>query len=173
MSQRPYRRILLTLCLVWVLATPAWAATTQWAEQGTTTDLLLPNSLASNAYTAVSATYNNTVGQTGNGYLYCRFEAILAFPASPSAGAAVYIWVLESLDGSNFATTPTATITTGAPTLAIPITTGTGVTGTRNTVTIRCPPGSFRIVAQLNGTGQTTNGTGNTIRLRQFTPTVQ
>jgi len=164
----------LVITLLFLLAlsvAQANAATVQWLIHGTTTNLLTPNSVASNGYTAASATYNNTIGQTGNGYLYCRFEAILTFAAAPTANSAVYIWILESLDGTTFADTPTASIITSSPSLTIPVT--SGQVGTRQAVSVRCPNGQFKIAAQLNNTGQTTTASGNIIRLVQYTIQVQ
>lgn len=164
------RKFALALLLLLVLATGAWAALTfQWVIHGTTTALLTPNAIANDGFTAASSAYNNTIGQTGSGYTRCRFQAVLAFGAAPNPNAAVYLWMLESIDnGATFADTPTVSITTKPPDVAIPIT--AGATSTRQIVNAWCPPGQFKVAAKLAGTGQTTNGSGNTISLIQYTP---
>jgi len=147
------------------------AVTTQWVIGSTSTVMLTPNSVASNSYTTTGqATYDNTISgtATGAGYTRCSFEAVLAFPANPSANAAVLLWILPSQDGTNYADTPSGSITTTPASLAIPVT--QGQTTTRQIVFTQCPPGKFKLAAQLNGTGQTTNASGNAINMKQYTP---
>jgi hypothetical protein len=161
------KRTVFTIALLLLLATGAYAAfTMQWLLHATTTTMLTPNALASNAFLNGTVVVDNTIGSTGNGYTYCRFEAVLNFGAAPAANAALLIWILESLDGgATYADAPTSSVTTTNPSLSMPLTTATTM---RQILTVRCPPGFFKITAQLNGSGQTTTGT-NTVKLRQFT----
>jgi hypothetical protein len=156
----------LSCCLALAALAALTGATTFTYLEGTSTTMLTPNSIASNGYTASSATPLNPAG-----YLYCRFQATLAFTAAPlSAGAAVNIWVRQSLDGGTlFDDTPTSAIVTQTPYVVIPLAVGTGVSASRSTVSRPCPPGVFHIVAQLSGTGQTTTASTNTIVVKPYT----
>jgi len=169
-QQSVFKTIGAVLFLLSAGALATAAVTTQWVIGTASTAMLTPNSIASNGYTAASTAYDNTIsGQTtGSGYTRCSFEAVLAFPANPSANAAVLVWILPSQDGTNYADAPTGSIITSPAHVAIPVTQGQN--STRQTVFTVCPPGKFKIVAQMNGTGQTTNSSGNTITLKQYTP---
>jgi hypothetical protein len=161
------KRTLFTIALLLFLATGAYAAfVMQWALHATTTTMLTPNALASNAFLNGTVIVDNTIGATGNGYTYCRFEAVLNFGAAPAANSALLVWILESIDGgATFADQPTSSVATTNPSVVIPL---SGLTTTRQIITVRCPPGVFKLTVQLNGSGQTTTGT-NTVKLRQFT----
>jgi hypothetical protein len=163
------RRLMCALFLLCSLTAVGWAGQTlQWLIVGTATTLLTPNSVGSNGYTAVSSAFNNTIGATGNGSLLCKFQAVLAFGSAPSANAAVLLWIQESSDGgATFDDTPSSTVSTGPPRVTIPIT--AGATSTKQTVIAQCPAGQFKATAQLQGTGQTTTGAGNTITVLPFT----
>lgn len=148
-----------------------WAALTfQWKLQaGTATTLMSPNSIASDGYISMTspASYNNTIGQTGDGYTRCIFELVLAYGSAPSANAAAYLWLRQSIDGTNFATAPSSSVNVGPPqvTFAIP-----AATASRLLATGWCPAGVFTATLQLAGTGQTSSGSGNTLKVYQFTP---
>jgi hypothetical protein len=161
------KRAVLTIALILVLATGAYAAfVMQWVQITSPTTMLTPNGLGSNAFLNGTTTIDNTIGAAGNGYTYCRFEAVLNFGSAPAANSALLVWMLESIDGgTTFADQPTSGVATTNPSFAIPL---SGATTTRQIITVRCPPGVFKLTVQLNGSGQTTTGT-NTVKLRQFT----
>ncbi len=117
-----------------------------------------------------SATYDNRIGQAGNGFTLCRIELVATFGGNPTANTGVSVWFLKSADGgTNFENTPTATIGLGRPPdVVLPVT--TGQTGTRVAVDVLCPAERFRFVAKNDGTGQTLAASGNIIRLLPITP---
>jgi hypothetical protein len=137
---------------------------------GSQTSLLTTelNSKGSNAFTAASSAFNNTVGQTGDGYVLCDVEGVFTFGGNPTANTAVVVWFLMAPDGTNYEDTPTASITPGrAPDVVLPVT--AGQTGTRVTRRILCPWGLFKAVAKNDGTGQTLAASGNTVKIRPVT----
>jgi hypothetical protein len=165
-------RVLLALGLVVLLASLAGAVNvTKWLVVGTATTVLSTqlNSLANNAVTVASATYNNLpTGGQGDGALLCDIEGVFTFGAQPTAGTAILVWFLKSVDGTNFENTPTATVSLGRlPNVVLPVT--SGHPGTRVTVETKCPVGLFQLVAKNDGTGQSLAASGNTIKLLPFT----
>ena len=137
---------------------------------GTATTLLSTelNSLGNNAYTAASATYDNSIGATGNGALRCRFELLVVHAANPTASTAWVIFLSRSADGTNFEPTPTASI---GPGTALPVSfpVNTGQTTTRGVVDIDCPAGKFKATAKNDGTGQAAAATNNTLKIWPIT----
>ena len=154
-------RRLLSLVSLLVCLTSAWAATTLQLAVGTVTTALNTemNSIGSNGWTAASATIDNRIGQTLQGSLLCRVEALVTYAASPTAGGAITGWFLKTVDTTNFENTPTATIGLNRlPDFVIPAT--TGQTGTRASVDVRCPAERFKVVVQNTASGQSWNGGG-------------
>src|SRR6266446_4054145 len=130
---------LLLLLLQITLLNAVASNVTKWLL-GTQTSLLTTelNSLANNAFTVASAAFNNTIGQTGDGYIACDIEGVFVFAANPTANTGVLIWFIMAPDGTNYENTPTASITLGrAPDVVLPVT--AGQTGTRVTRRILCP----------------------------------
>lgn len=167
------RRMLVLLSLLLLLSTGAEAATTfQLATRSATTvyttDL---NTKASNAWIIASAVINNTIGgAAGEGYMRCYMELALSFAANPTANGAFVGWFLKTVDGgTTYEDTPNGTVTLNRlPDMVLPV--NTGGTTTRVTVETRCPAGNFKIAGQLSGTGQTTSGSGNSLKIFWATP---
>ena len=166
---RAMKRLLFLTLLCWCTLGEA-AQVTKWLL-GTQVTVLSTelNSLASNAYSVAGATINNTVGGgTGDGYTMCDVEGLFVFGANPTPNSGVSVWFLMSADGSNFETTPTASVTLGrAPDVLLPVT--QGQTTTRTIRRMLCPWGNFKTVAK-NESGQAMAATANTIRIRFVTP---
>jgi hypothetical protein len=167
--------LLLLLTAVGAVSSAYSAVTTQWVVGSTVTTVagLVLDSKGSNAYVGPSTAISNTTsGQvTGAGYTRCAFEAFITFVTTPpTAGSALLVWLLPSVDGANYADMPSSTITTTPASFAMPFSTGTGSLTTRQVVYTQCPPGSFKVGVQLNGTGQTTSASGNTLKIMQYTP---
>src|SRR4051812_19407209 len=59
------------------------------------------NSLANNALVA-GAAWDNTQGQTGDGYTLCDVELVCTYGSAPTANTGVSVWLLSSQDGSNY-----------------------------------------------------------------------
>lgn len=167
-----HRRLAVAVLLLFLWPSLGFpVATTTKYILGTQGNLLTTelNSLANNAYTAAGTTYDNTQGQTGDGYTLCDIEGVFTFGANPTANTGITVWLLVSQDGTNFEDTPTATIGLGrAPDVFLPVT--SGQTGTRVIRRIQAPWGKFKAVAQNTGTGQTLAATANTIKIRPVTP---
>lgn len=122
------------------------------------------NSLGNNTMSAASSTYAN---QT-NLDLYVDIEVVLA-SLSPSAGAFVSIYVLESVDGTNFPAQSDADLrlTTTQLLCAIPIGT-TATTAQRVTArNILLPPAAIQFKLD-NQTGVSLNASGNTVKILPY-----
>jgi hypothetical protein len=76
-------------------------ATSEKLALGTQSTLItLAATLASNAYLAAGAAYNNVqAGGGGDGYPRARLTLNATFGAAPTVPSAVYIWFLTSEDG--------------------------------------------------------------------------
>jgi hypothetical protein len=166
--------VVVSVCLVLAVATGVQAAAVQEAWVGTTLTPIAPNGMTNGSYSSASTTINNVIGGgSGNGSLYCNFELAVAFGGTVNANAAAYIWYLRSIDdGTTFGTSPSSTIVTGPPDVVIPIANVAGSVLTQKTVKALCYQGHFRVIMQLNNTGQTVTGSGNTLKLRFSTPQV-
>ena len=165
------KKLLVLGLLLWALVTRLQAAvTTEWAVGSVTTLLSTElNSLGNNSFSSASATYDNRIGQTGNGYTACRIELVATFAANPTANTAVVLWFLKSADGTNFENTPTSSIGLGRPPdVVLPVT--SGQTGTRVMVDTLCPAERFKVSVKSDGVGQAMAASGNTVKLLPVTP---
>jgi hypothetical protein len=135
---------------------------------GSPSTLLSLTTLTNNSWSAVGSNFNNGVGQTGDGYLFCELQGAFTFAAAPTPGTAVQVMLLRSQDGgTTFEDTSTSTVKLGRlPNVTLPVT--SGQPGTKVTLEIKCPPGIFRAQALNDGTGQTI--TTGTISIRMLTP---
>lgn len=164
------RRLLLAGLLLSVAAAPGFAATTLQLAVGNATTVYTTqlDSKASNVWLVASATVDNRITQTLNGYLICRLEWNVTFAANPTAAGGLTGWFLRTTDGTNFENTPTASVGLGRPPdFFLPVT--TGQTGTRVMVDVRCPAERFQVVGNLTNTGQTTAASGNTLKILPIT----
>lgn len=135
------------------------------APSGTVTVLSTGlNSLGNNTMSAASS---NIANQT-NLDMYVDIEVLLA-SLSPSAGAYVALYILESIDGTNFPAQSDADLrlTTTQLLCSIPIGT-TGATAQRVAVrNVVIPPGLFQIKLD-NQTGVSLNASGNTVKFNAY-----
>lgn len=116
------------------------------------------NSLANSGNSAASATIDNS----GTRALYADFELVLAAQGvARSAGATVSLYLLTSLDGTNF---DDAHEVTAEPAAVWALDAATNAR--RRTVRdVPIPPAPFRVFVR-NSTGQAFAASGNTIRYR-------
>ena len=166
------KRMLLTVAILGLLTGIATAAVVfQWTKKTTSVVRLTAelNNLGPNGFSAQSANIDNTIGVANiDGFTWCRIEAQVSHGANPNPNAAVYVWFIKTIDGTNFDDAPTGSFITGPPQATIPIT--QGKLGTRQSVDAACPFGLFRIVVQNAGSGQTWAASGNTVTLLFATP---
>jgi len=78
-------------------------ATTEKYLLGSQSNLLTTelNSLANNG-TAIGSAYDNTVGQTGDGYALCDLEIVCTYGSAPTANTGVSFWFIGTQDGTNY-----------------------------------------------------------------------
>jgi hypothetical protein len=159
------------LFMLWLVAgVPcAQAVSLQYAIGSSTTLLSTDlNALANNGYSVPSATYDNTIGQAGNGATLCRFELFVTFAANPTANTAVVVWLQRSYDGTNFESAPSSSIGAGASLqLSFPV--NSGMTATRGVIDTPCPPGNFKASLKNDGTGQAFTASGHTLKVTPVT----
>jgi hypothetical protein len=169
-------RVLGALGLVGLLASLVGAANvTKWLVVGTATTVFSTDldNLGNNLYTPLSPPYNNLPGGgQGDGALLCYVEGIFTFGAQPTAGTAILVWFLKTIDGgANYENTPSTTVSLGRlPDVVLPVT--SGQVGTKVAVETKCPVGLFKVIAKNDGTGQALAASGNTIKLLPFTTQV-
>lgn len=140
--------------------------TIEQIQQGTATDLLTTelNSLATNTFATLGAAVNNVQATSNfNGYPFGEFQLTLAaYTGTPSAGAALYVWWLRSIDGgSNYETANTSIAR--APDLIIPISpiaSGPQICYPPSG-DWRLPAGLFKPYAKSVGVGLTLASSGN------------
>lgn len=135
------------------------ATITHEAFGSTTTALSTElNSLANNANTAASAAIDNTTGLD----LFVDLELVVATQGSArSAGATIEVYLLPSLDGTNYVDTHE---TTAELVAVFPL---DAATTARRTVRrdVPVPPGLFKVFAR-NRTGQALAASGSTVKYR-------
>lgn len=121
--------------------------------------------LANNALVAGSA-YDNTQGQTGDGYTECDVELAVTFGVAPTANTGVSIWFLRSQDGTNYEDGSSSVTPARAPDIAIPVLASTSAQRIIRPATL--PPGKITVLLKNDGTGQTMSS-GWTLKLRPIT----
>lgn len=121
------------------------------------------NSLANNAL-ALSAAYDNTQGQTGDGYTLCDLELSVTYGTAPSANTAVAIWFLTSQDGTNYEDGSASVTPSRVADVTIPLRAVT----TAQLIIRRTwlPWGKFKVLLKNDGTGQAMAASGNTLKIR-------
>lgn len=125
------------------------------------------NSLANNGL-AVSAAFNNTVGQAGDGYNWCDLELVVTYGVAPTANTGVSVWLLQSQDGTNYEDGDASVTPARAPDAVFPL---RSVTTAQRIVVGRVPlpPGLIKVLTKNDGTGQAMAASGNTVKLRPST----
>lgn len=136
---------------------------------GSQTSLLTTglNSLANNSL-AVSSAFDNTIGQTGDGYVLCDLELVVTFGTNPTAGTGIAVWFLQTQDGTNYEDGDASTTPARAPDAVIPVRASTSAQ--RIIVKhVDMPPGLFKALLKNDGTGQAFAASGNTLKIRPYT----
>ena len=138
-------------------------------KMGSATTLLSTglNSLANNSL-ALSAAFDNTQGQTGDGYLLCDVELTVTFGTAPTANSNCSVWLLAALDGTNYETGGASTTPARMPDVVFPLAAVT----TQQIYTRRAflPWGLFKALLKNDGTGQAFPASGSTLKIKPVTP---
>lgn len=146
-------------------------ATTEKYALGTIASLLTTelNSLANNALAVATAAFNNVVGGGGgDGYTLGEFELVVTFGTAPTANTGVAVWLLGQPDGTNYEDGSSSVTPARAPDLVLPVRAVT--TAQRVTVRTIMAPGSWKALVKNDGTGQAFAASGNTLKVRPYTP---
>jgi hypothetical protein len=150
-------------------------ATTEKYVLGTTASLMTTelNSLASSSgFTAgaiAGTVYNNTAGGGGgDGYTRANLELNLAAPAGAlTAGTAVWVWFLGTVDGTNYEDGGASVIPARNPDVIIPVRPVSGAQRIEMK-NLQAPAGNFFALVSHN-TGQTWASSGNTLKWQPYT----
>jgi hypothetical protein len=142
--------------------------TTEKYLLGSQTSLLTTelNSLANNG-TAIGSAYDNTVGQTGDGYTRCDVELVVTYGSAPTANTGVTFWLLGTQDGTNYEDGDNSTTPGRLPECVFPL---RAVTSAQRIIRrIWLPWGKFKPLVKNDGTGQAMAASGNTVKIRPVT----
>lgn len=129
-----------------------------WTSRSTvlTTEL---NALANGAYSAVGTAYDNTTNLNQTGYLEVNLASL-----TPTAGAYLQAFMVQSLDGTNYEDAPSST-NPGYGCQNAGNAVATGVATKRVSIgPFTIPPGKMKFVL-LNKTNVALGATGNTVTL--------
>lgn len=121
------------------------------------------NSLANNGL-AIGSAYNNTQGQTGDGYTLCDLELVVTYGSAPTANTGVSFWFLTTQDGTNYEDGDGSTTPARLPDCVFPLRAVT--TAQRIVRRVVLPWGLFKPLVKNDGTGQAMAASGNTVKIR-------
>lgn len=113
------------------------------------------NALANNALFLGSA-FNNTIGQTGDGYVLIRLTLTYKFQVAPTANTSLSFWFIKSDDGAggNYEEGAAGTTPTRPPDVTFgPLTADTNAHNMQ--LDVECPVGLWKPLLKNDGTGQT------------------
>jgi hypothetical protein len=120
------------------------------------------NSLANAATSNASSAFANS--GSGNRYLQALFELVCTFASAPTAGKPVDLYILPTVDGTNYADGGGSTVPSAAS--------YAGSFAVRNSASaqrlvlegIVLPPGDFKLLL-INNSGQAMAASGNTLKM--------
>ena len=144
----------------------AAVVTKQLLASPTTLATTALNSQANNALVACTV-FDNTIGQTGDGYEEADFELIVQFGTNPTASTGFSLWLLVANDGTNYEDGSSSVTPARAPDVMFPVRAVTTV----QRINKRCaiPAGKFTPLLKNDGTGKTTASSGNILNIRPVT----
>lgn len=124
------------------------------------------NSLANNGLVLGSA-FDNTIGQTGDGYVLCDLELVFTHGSNPTAGTAHSFWFIQTQDGTNYEDGDASTTPGRPPDVIFPV---RAVTSAQRVIRRTwLPPGIWKPLLKNDGTGQAMAASGNTLKVRPVT----
>jgi hypothetical protein len=125
------------------------------------------NALANNAL-AIGSAFDNTIGQTGDGYTLCDVELVTGtWGVAPDASTCISLWFLQAQDGTNYEDGGSSITPARMPDVILPLRSDTAAQRVVKRAFV--PWGKFKPLAKNDATGQTMNATGNTIKIRMVT----
>ena len=128
------------------------------------------NSLANNAL-AIGSAYDNTIGQTGDGYTLCDVELLTGtWGGAPTASTALALWFIQTQDGTNYEDGDASTTPARVPDVVFPLRASTSAQ--RIVRRIVLPWGKFKPLLKNDATGQSMNASGNTVKVRPVTRSI-
>lgn len=134
-----------------------WQSSPTSRSTGLTTEL---NSLANGSASAVGSAFDNTT----NSDQYAAADIVLA-SLNPTAGAYLALFLVQSLDGTNYEDPATTSTNPGYHQLVATVSVTTGSAAKRiMTPVFRIPPGKWKLVLK-NATGVALAASGNTVTL--------
>lgn len=137
----------------------------QWGALSSTTTLLSSelNSLANSSANALSAA-GAVVAATSHLYGFVEFMAGGTY--TPTANGFIELWLLQSIDGTNFEDGSATVAPARVADVIIPVRAGTTITPRANAglPPIVLPPGSYKPIVR-NQTGAALPASGNLIRI--------
>lgn len=136
---------------------------------GSQTSLLTTelNSLANNGTALASSAFNNTIGQTGDGYILCDLELVVTYGVAPTANTGVSLWFLQTQDGANYEDGSNSITPARLPDCVFPLRAVT--TAQRIIRRVILSQGKFTPLIKNDGTGQAMAATANTVKVRPVT----
>lgn len=144
------------------------ATVQKYLLSGSVTSLITTglNSLANNSL-AISSAFDNTVGQTGDGYTFCDIELVVTYGTNPGANTACSLWFLQSQDGTNYEDGGTSITPARAADVVFPVLVSTSAQRIIRRVLL--PWGLTKVLLKNDGTGQAMAASGNTLKIRPVT----
>lgn len=123
------------------------------------------NSLANSAANVLST--SNT-GLTAGGYIYADMEFVSGGAITPVAGAFVEVWLLRSIDGTNYEDGSSTAAPGRAADAVIPVRSASTITPRAGIPGVILPVSTFAAIAR-NQTGVTLAASGNIVRYSRYT----
>lgn len=129
-----------------------------------TVDTLLStdlNSLANNALVLGAA-----VTPTDPNYPEAEIELVVGFGSAPTVNTAILVWFLRAPDGTNYEDGGTSVQPLRNPDVIFTL---RAATAQRITKRCKLPPGTIKALLKNDGTGQATNSSANTLKIKPIT----
>jgi len=125
------------------------------------------DALSNNAL-AIGSAFDNTIGQTGDGYVLCDVELVTGtWGGAPATSSALILWFIQSQDGTNYEDGDASTTPAKIPDVIFPLRASTSAQRVIRRAFV--PWGKFKPLVKNDATGQGMNATGNTIKIRPVT----
>jgi hypothetical protein len=124
------------------------------------------NSLTNNSL-AVGSAFDNTQGQTGDGYTLCDLELVVTYGVAPTASTGCTLWLLGTQDGTNYEDGGSSVTPARLPEAVFPLRAVN--TAQRIIRRVWLPWGKWQPQLKNDGTGQTMASSGNTLKVRPVT----